>query len=72
MELTKGKWKASRSATGSWKVDTDDALIAKEIRECNVYAIAAVPELVEACEKLLEEVAWLTDGEGCDHSVGIC
>ena len=50
MELTKGTWKKRRSATGSWVIDTDGDLIAKDIRECNADAIAAVPELVEACE----------------------
>ena len=50
MELTKGTWKKRRSATGSWLVDTDDELIAKEIRECNADAIAAVPEMVEVLE----------------------
>ena len=50
MELTKGTWKKRRSATGSWVIDTDDELIAKEIRECNADAIAAVPEMVAALE----------------------
>lgn len=54
MELTEGKWKASRSSSGSWKVDTDDALIANEVRERDVYAITAVPELVEACEAMID------------------
>ena len=53
MELTKGTWKKRRSATGSWVIDTDDELIAKEIRECNADAIAAVPEMVEALELVL-------------------
>lgn len=62
MNLTKGKWKYHVSATGSWVVDTDDERIASDVRHYNAPAIAAVPELVEACTGLIEALTKHIEG----------
>lgn len=40
--------------------------------EANIRLMAAAPDMLEALEALLLEAEELSEGEGCDHSVGIC
>ena len=55
MEHTPGPWEANKSIMGGdWVISTADhtTLIAREVRHFNAPLIAAVPELLEACQEV--------------------
>jgi hypothetical protein len=38
----------------------------------NAKLIAAAPDMLSSLQEALEQLRQLMEGEGCDHSVGIC
>ena len=78
----------STHTPGPWVADDSNVLVGRhvlaivndpdqpshltEVSKANANLIAAAPELLEAARTLRDELRLLTEGEKCDHSVGIC
>ncbi len=75
-ELRKRGWRADFKSYDNWYAYTNQRLILglKELSHAPPPAAntALIGELVEALGKVTKELTFVTEGESCDHSVGVC